>query len=163
MQTHVWIGYFIPANIWQNALRMEIEIRRLSPDVPMPEYKTAGAVAFDVSVIEEGILAPGERRMFRTGLVVKVPESHVLLVAPRSSNAKKGIQLANGVGILDEDYCGPEDELKLFLFNLGSEPYHVEKYERVAQGLFIPIIRGSFIEPAGWRVENNRGGFGTTG
>ena len=142
---------------------MEIAIRRLSPEVPLPEYQTAGAVAFDLAVIEEGVLAPGERKMFRTGLVVKVPAGHVLLLAPRSSNAKKGIQMANGVGIIDEDYCGPEDELRLFLYNIGNEPYQVQKGERIAQGLFVPITKGSFIEPSDWNVENNRGGFGSTG
>lgn len=142
---------------------MEIAFRRLTPDVPLPEYKTPGAAAFDLAVIEDGIIAPGERKLFRTGLVVKVPSGHVLLLMPRSSNAKKGIQLANGVGVIDEDYCGPEDELRLFLFNIGSEPYFLEKGERIAQGLFVPIAKGSFTEPIDWNVEKNRGGFGTTG
>lgn len=142
---------------------MEISFRRLTPDTPLPEYKTPGAVAFDLAVIEEGVLAPGERKMFRTGLVVRVPDGHMLVLVPRSSNAKKGIQMANGVGIIDQDYCGPEDELRLFLYNIGTEPYMIEKYERVAQGIFIPITKGVFIEPQDWNVENNRGGFGTTG
>lgn len=142
---------------------MEIAIRRLHPDTPLPEYKTSGAVAFDLAVIEEGVLAPGERKMFRTGLVVKVPAGHVLLLAARSSNAKKGIQMANSIGVIDEDYCGPEDELRLFLYNISTEPYHIQKGERIAQGFFVPISMGSFIEPREWRVENNRGGFGSTG
>lgn len=144
---------------------MEIAIRRLAPDVPFPEYKTAGAVAFDLAVVEEGVLQPGERRMFRTGLVVKVPEGHVLLLAARSSNAKKGVQMANGVGVIDEDYCGPEDELRLFLYNVGDSPYTIERGERLAQGFFIPITKGVFIEQLDldWAVEKNRGGFGTTG
>ena len=142
---------------------MDIAFRRLTPDTPLPEYKTPGAVAFDLAVIEDGVLAPGERKMFRTGLVVRVPEGHVLVLTPRSSSAKKGIQMANGIGIIDQDYCGPEDELRLFLYNIGSESYTVEKYERLAQGIFIPITRGTFIEPQEWNVENNRGGFGTTG
>jgi dUTP pyrophosphatase len=142
---------------------MEIAIRRLCPDVPLPEYQTPGAVAFDLAVIEEGMLAPGERKMFRTGLVVKVPAGHVLLLAARSSNAKKGIQMANGIGIIDEDYCGPEDELRLFLYNIGTEPYHIQKGERIAQGFFVPITKGFFFEPPDWSAVNNRGGFGTTG
>lgn len=142
---------------------MEIEIRRLGPDVPLPEYKTAGAVAFDIAVLEEGTLAPGERKLFRTGLVVKSPPGYALLLAPRSSNAKKGIQLANSIGVIDEDYCGAEDELRLFLLNVGDQPYIVEKGERLAQGLFVPILKGTFVEPSEWRVEKSRGGFGTTG
>ncbi len=142
---------------------MDIAIRRLHPDVPFPEYKTPGAAAFDLAIFEDGVLAPGERKLFGTGLVVQVPHGHVLLLMPRSSNAKKGILLANSIGVIDEDYCGPEDELRLFLLNIGTEPYRLEKGERIAQGMFVPLTRGSFIEPTLWSVENNRGGFGTTG
>lgn len=141
---------------------MDINIRRLSSNVPLPEYKTSGACAFDIAVIESETLAPNERHLFSTGLVVKVPQDHVLILAPRSSNAKKGIRLANGIGILDEDYCGPNDEIKLVLHNIGSEPYTVEMHERIAQGLFIPITHGTFVEPTEWE-EKDRGGFGTTG
>ncbi len=141
---------------------MEIAIRRLHPDVPLPEYKTSGAVAFDIAVVEGRTVAPNERVMFRTGLVIAIPSDHVLILAPRSSNAKKGIRLANGIGIIDPDYCGPNDELKLMLHNIGDEPYTVEASERIAQGMFIPITRAQFVEPADW-LAVDRGGFGTTG
>lgn len=142
---------------------MQISFRRLSDKTPLPAYHTSGACAFDLAVIEEGVLAPGERKLFRTGLVIRVPEYHVLILAPRSSNAKKGIQLANGIGIIDQDYCGPEDELKLFLYNIGTEPYRITEGERLAQGLFLPVAQATFIEPASWDAQENRGGFGTTG
>ena len=141
---------------------MEIAIRRLSPDVPLPEYKTAGACAFDLAVIEGKTLAPNERGFFATGLVVNVPNDHVLLLFPRSSNGKKGIRLANGTGVIDSDYCGPNDELKLMLHNVGDAPYTVEPGERVAQGMFVPITRARFVEPVDWSTSD-RGGFGTTG
>ncbi len=140
-----------------------ISIRRLSPNVPLPEYKTPGACAFDIAIIEGGTLQPGERKIFRTGLVIQVPENHVLILAARSSNAKKGIQMANGIGIIDRDYCGPTDELHLALYNIGSEIYTMEAGERIAQGMFVPINRGRFVEPETWDSEKNRGGFGTTG
>lgn len=141
---------------------MEIAIRRLHPDVPLPEYKTSGACAFDLAVTEGKALEPNERFMFRTGLVVKVPEDHVLLLIPRSSNAKKGIRLANGIGVIDPDHCGPNDDLKLMLHNVGDAPYTVEAGERIAQGLFVPITRAQFVEPTDWSAVD-RGGFGTTG
>jgi len=141
---------------------MNIEIRRLTPNVPLPEYKTSGACAFDIAVLEGRTLIPNERALFGTGLVVNVPNDHVLMLAPRSSNGKKGIRLANGIGVIDSDYCGPTDELKLMLHNIGSEPYTVESGERIAQGMFIPITRATFIEPDEWSTCD-RGGFGTTG
>jgi len=141
---------------------MEIAIRRLNPDVQLPEYKTSGACAFDLSVIESKTLAPNARELFGTGLVINVPDDHVLLLLPRSSNGKKGIRLANGTGVIDSDYCGPNDELKLMLHNIADAPYTVEAGERIAQGMFIPITRAKFVEPTEWNTTN-RGGFGTTG
>ncbi|MFA5947027.1 MAG: dUTP diphosphatase [Patescibacteria group bacterium] len=140
---------------------MQVIIRRLTPEVPMPEYKTSGACAFDIAVIEEGVLQPNERRPFRTGLVVKVPDGHILLLAPRSSNAKKGVRLANGIGYIDRDYCGPTDELFAYLHNVGNEPYTVQKGERIMQGVIVPCPVVTFIE--GETGNADRGGFGTTG
>ncbi len=142
---------------------MNVKIRRLTPDTPLPEYKTTGACGFDVAVIEGGIILPGERKKFRTGLVVQVPEGYVLLTFPRSSNAKKGLRLANGTGVIDQDYCGPEDEIFIFIHNFSQEPYTVEAGERIAQGVIVPVLRGiTFTESEDMGTEN-RGGFGTTG
>ncbi len=141
---------------------MEIAIRRIHPNTPLPEYKTSGACAFDLAVLDGKTLKPNERFLFSTGLVVNVPNDHVLLLFPRSSNGKKGIRLANGTGVIDSDYCGPNDELKLMLHNIGDEPYAVEPGERIAQGMFVPITRTTFVEPSEWSTTD-RGGFGTTG
>jgi len=141
---------------------MQIKFKRLSPDVPVPEYKTAGAVAFDLSVTEGGTLAPGESRLFPTGLVVEVPVGYALILAPRSSNAKKKVKFANGIGLIDQDYHGPTDQLFLALHNFSSESYTVEKGERIGQGMFVPVLKGEFVEVDNLEAEN-RGGFGTTG
>lgn len=140
---------------------LPVQIKRLDPQVPLPEYKTPGAVAFDIAVCEGGTLAPGERRLFRTGLVIKVPTGYALVMASRSSNAKKGVSLANGIGIIDQDYCGPEDELHIALHNIADVSYEVQPYERLAQGLIVPVLRATFKETD--MDAQNRGGFGTTG
>jgi dUTP pyrophosphatase len=141
---------------------MQIQIKRLYPEVPMPEYKTAGAVAFDIAVPKGGVIQPGETKFFPTGLVIKVPNGYVLLVAPRSSNAKKQIRMGNGIGLIDQDYCGPTDELKLALHNFGTEPYTVEDGERIAQAMIVPILKGEFVETENLGAPD-RGSFGTTG
>lgn len=141
---------------------MIVKFFRMNSDVPIPEFKTAGACAFDIAVIEEATLLPGERKKFRTGLVVCVPKSHVLLLFPRSSNAKKGIRIANSTGVIDQDYCGPADELFAYLHNFGQEPYKVEKGERIMQGVIMPIPTIEFEEVTSLESPN-RGGFGTTG
>ena len=141
---------------------MQISIRRLSADVPMPEYKTPGACAFDIAVMEGVTLPPGGRALLPTGLVIQVPRGHVLILAPRSSNAKKGIRLGNGIGIIDQDYCGPTDQLLAAVHNFGDQPYTIEKGERIMQGMIVPVIRAEFMEQS--EITGvDRGGFGTTG
>ncbi|MFZ2681524.1 MAG: dUTP diphosphatase [Patescibacteria group bacterium] len=141
---------------------MQISFRRLSPDTLVPEYKTPGACAFDVAVIEEVTLEPGERQLLSTGLVVTVPKGYALLLMSRSSNAKKGLRLSNSVGLIDQDYCGPTDELKCSIHNFGQTAYTITKGERLAQALIVPIVMGDFIETHEVKA-GDRGGFGTTG
>ncbi|MDQ5952200.1 MAG: dUTP pyrophosphatase [Patescibacteria group bacterium] len=158
----VWTEQMKVTRLKIKVVNMQISFRRLSPDAVIPEYKTTGACAFDIAVTEEKTLQPGERALLSTGLVVAVPTGHALLLFSRSSNAKKGIRLSNSVGVVDQDYCGPTDELKCALHNFGQEPYTVQKGERVAQGLIVPIARGTFTEAAELNAPD-RGGFGTTG
>lgn len=143
-------------------MNVPVTIKKLDPTVPTPAYETAGAVAFDLAASEEVTLQPQERRLVATGLVVCVPQDHVLILAPRSSNAKKGILFGNGIGIIDQDYCGPDDQLYLALYNIGTEAYTVKKGERIGQGLFVPVSRAEFHEVAELNAPN-RGSFGTTG
>ena len=139
-----------------------VDINRLGPDVPVPEYKTVGAIAFDIAVRETKTIQPRETVFFSTGLVVCTPAGYGLIIASRSSNAKKQIVLANGIGIIDQDYCGPNDELHLSVRNEGPTPYTVEAGERIAQGLFVPVVRATFNEKDGLTAPD-RGGYGTTG
>lgn len=141
---------------------MQISFKRLDPNVPVPEYKTPGAVAFDLTITEAVTLQPGERKICPTGLVICTPPGYALILAPRSSNAKKGVKMANGIGVVDQDYCGPTDQLHLALYNFGQESYTVEKYERIAQGFFVPIVKAELVEVEELQAED-RGGFGSTG
>lgn len=143
-------------------MMLPIQIKRLYDTVPVPEYKTSGAVAFDIAVHEEVVINPGETKILSTGLIMKVPEGHVLIIANRSSNIKKRLMLANNIGIIDQDYCGPKDQIYLGLYNFGSDPYTTQIGERLAQGLLIPIERATFKDVS--EIEQqNRGGFGSTG
>lgn len=142
---------------------MRVSIFRKDPSVPLPEYKTSGSVAFDLSPSEDTIIPPHEIRLLPTGLVICTPPGHMLVVAARSSTPlKKGLMVANGIGIVDQDYCGPEDEIKLSFYNFTDKPVEVKKGERLAQGLFLALDR---IEWEEVKELNNktRGGFGSTG
>jgi dUTP pyrophosphatase len=142
---------------------MRVRIRRLAADVELPAYHSAGAAAFDLAANEDAVVAPGEVRLVGTGLVVQVPEGFFLAVVARSSlPLRKGLIVANGVGVVDSDYCGPDDEVKVQVCNLTSAPVQVRRGDRIAQGLLLPAVRIDWDE-----VEDHgtpsRGGFGATG
>ena len=98
---------------------MTVTITRLSPDVPVPAYGTPGAAAFDLSAAAETVVPPHGIALVPTGLVVRVPPGHFLAILARSSTPlKRGLMVANGVGVVDSDYCGPADEVKIQVFNV---------------------------------------------
>lgn len=142
---------------------MKVRIRRLDPSVPLPAYHSSGAAAFDLTAAEDVTVAPGEVRLISTGLVVEVPTGHCLAIVARSSlPVRKGLIVANGVGIVDSDYCGPDDEVKVVVLNVTSAAVIVQKGERLAQGLVVSVARVEWDEVDEARAPT-RGGFGATG
>jgi len=142
---------------------MNLRIRRLDPDVALPAYHSSGAAAFDLASAEDVVVAPGEVRLVGTGLVVEVPEGHCLAVVARSSlPLRKGLLVANGIGIVDSDYRGPGDEVKVEVINVTREPVRIVRGERIAQGLVLAVARVAW-EEVGQARSPSRGGFGATG
>ncbi|MEY4722843.1 MAG: hypothetical protein RLZZ324_356 [Candidatus Parcubacteria bacterium] len=142
---------------------MELNITRLDPGLPMPAYATAGACAFDVYARETMTVAPRALGFVPTGLVVCVPEGYTLLLASRSSTPKKkGLLTPHGIGIVDQDYCGPGDEMSVQVWNFTEEPVTVERGDRIAQCMLVPIAQCTLVE-APINTEKTRGGFGSTG
>jgi dUTP pyrophosphatase len=140
-----------------------VRIHRLDPAVPLPSYQTAGAAGFDLASSADVTIAPGAIVLIPTGLVVEVPAGHFLGIFARSSTPlKKGLIVANGVGVLDSDYCGPTDEVKIQVMNVTSAPVSVARGDRIAQGIVLPYVRVE-IEDGGGATAPSRGGFGSTG
>jgi dUTP pyrophosphatase len=140
-----------------------VRIHRLDPAVPLPSYQTAGAAGFDLAANAEVTVAPGAIVLIPTGLVVEVPKGHFLGIFARSSTPlKKGLIVANGVGVLDSDYCGPTDELKIQVMNVTERDVTVLKGDRIAQGIVMPYVRVDIEDGAG-ATARSRGGFGSTG
>ena len=141
---------------------MRLSVTRLDPSVPLPVYGSAGAAGFDLAAAEDSEVPPGEIRLIRTGLVFKVPDGHFLAIFARSSTPlKRGLIVANGVGVLDSDYCGPTDELKIQVMNVTSSVVSVQRGDRLAQGIVLAAPRVEFEEGA--TNAPSRGGFGSTG
>ena len=141
---------------------MKVPIRRFDKELPLPEYKTAGAAAMDCYVREGTTIAPGAVEIVPLNMAIQPPRGHFVLMAPRSSMFKRGLKMANDVGIFDEDYCGNNDEYRLVLHNFTKEPVTVEKGDRLAQIIVLPFDRVEWEEVDSLKNEN-RGGLGTTG
>lgn len=142
---------------------MRARIKRLQPDIELPKYHTEESAAFDIAICESAEIAPGEIKKIKTGLIIEAPPRHFLLIASRSSlSLKKGLQLINGIGVIDRDFAGPNDEICLLLRNFTDQPVLLKKGERLAQGIFVQIDQVEWTESDSIR-EVNRGGYGSTG
>ena len=141
-----------------------VRIHRLHPDVPLPRYESAGAAGFDLAASADVVIPPGGLALVPTGLVIEVPAGHFLGVFARSSTpVRRGLMVANGVGVIDEDYCGPTDEVKIPVLNFTQAPVTIARGDRIAQGLFLPVTRVEWQETGDAPRSGSRGGFGATG
>lgn len=145
---------------------IEVKVKRMG-DIyaPLPAYATAAAAGMDLAAnipapVEIG---PGARALIPTGIAIELPGPHlVALVFARSGLAvKHGLNLANGVGVIDADYIG---EIRCAMYNAGDQPYVVHPGDRIAQLVFVPICRAVLtlvdeLTP----TARGAGGFGSTG
>jgi len=131
--------------------------------MPLPTYATAESAGFDLSAAADLTIPPGQIKLVPTGLVIEVPSGYFLGIFARSSTPlKRGLMVANGVGIIDPDYAGPEDEVRIQVLNISASDVTVRRGDRLAQGIVLPAPRVSWDETAALRQET-RGGFGSTG
>ena len=142
---------------------MHVKIKRIDKTLPLPEYQTSGAVAFDIySRIDTNIPAKTVARI-PTNLIIAIPEGYMLSVVTRSSTpVKKGLSCPHGMGVIDQDYCGDTDELLYQVYNFTESEVKIERGERIGQAMFLRVdqMQWEEVETMG---EKNRGGFGTTG
>ncbi len=145
------------------ARRFEVLPEYAPRGVLPPRRQTAGSAGYDLAAAEAALIPPGGVAVVPTGLRVRLPPGEFLAIYARSSLAvRRGLVLANGVGIVDADYAdNPANggHIQLALRNLGAEPVRVEAGERLAQGIFQAFARADGDDAAGDRS----GGFGSTG
>jgi dUTP pyrophosphatase len=142
---------------------MLLKIKRLQSAIGLPEPATSGAAGFDLAAAADLEIPPRSIRLVGTGLVIAVPEGYFLGIFARSSTPlKRGLMVANGVGIIDADYCGPGDEIKIQILNITDAPVQVSRGDRLAQGIVLPCPRVEWQEVDEMTVPP-RGGFGSTG
>jgi dUTP pyrophosphatase len=143
--------------------QVEVLIRRLDPDLPVPSYAHPGDAGADLMAAVDVDLAPGERAVVPTGIALALPDGYVALVHPRSGLAARcGVTIVNAPGTIDAGYRG---EVKVVLANLDpNQPVSLRRGDRIAQLVFQPVERARFVEverlPGSDRGD---GGYGSTG
>jgi dUTP pyrophosphatase len=142
---------------------MKVRIHRLHASADLPRYESEAAAGFDLAASSDLTIPPGEVALVPTGLVIEVPPGMFLGIFARSSTPlKRGLMVANGVGVVDSDYCGPADEVKIAVLNFTRVHVQVTAGDRLAQGILLPVTRVAWEEIAAPEKES-RGGFGSTG
>lgn len=131
--------------------------------VILPKRGTAHSAGYDFTCLEAIDLEPGGQTLAKTGVKAQMEADEVLLIYPRSSLAvKKGLRLTNSVAVIDADYYGnPNNDghIMIPLFNFSSHTVHLDKGERIAQGIFTKYLLTSDDQATGER----KGGYGSTG
>jgi len=147
-------------------MNLNVEIK-LTRGMSAPEYATKGSAAVDLrAALEEGetvTIAPGARALIPTGLSISPKTRDVVaVIAGRSGlGVKKGVSLANGIGVIDSDYRG---EIQVCLINHGDEPFRVVRGDRIAQMMFLPVMAATFLPVVELdATARGEGGFGHTG
>ncbi len=142
---------------------MKVKIKRVDKELPLPKYQTKGAVGCDLYARVTTNVEPGKLAKIPANVIVKTPPGYMFLVASRSSTPfKKGLMMAHGVGIGDQDFWGPEDEYHIPVYNITEEVVTVDRGERIAQGIFVPVTIAEWEEVDEGGSES-RGMYGSTG
>ena len=143
---------------------MKVRIYRRNPDVSIPLYHTKGAVAFDLVAAEDCLVPSGGCNIMPTGLVIEIPKGYGLGILPRSSTGRKtGLMVMNSMGLIDQDFCGLDDEIGVLWYNTKAVDYQIKKGDRLAQAIFVRIDIANFEEINTSKVERkSRGAWGST-
>ena len=143
---------------------MEVKIKKLNEEAILPKYATNKSAGADLSacIEKEIIVKPFSEVTINTGLAIEIPDGFVGLIFPRSGlSTKKGLALANKVGVIDSDYRG---EWLIVLYNQSNQEQVIKPQERIAQFVIVPYYKAEFILTDELSVtKRNAGGFGSTG
>lgn len=143
----------------------KIQLKILDPRAQAPAYATDGSAGLDLRVVADApqVLEPGQTTLLKTGLSIYIANPHLAaVILPRSGlGHKHGIVLGNLVGLIDSDYQG---ELMVSCWNRGQTAFTINSGERIAQLVFVPVVRPEFELVTDFHAtERGTGGFGSTG
>lgn len=154
-----------PQRMATRKIQLKILDERLGREFPLPDYATDGAAGMDLRACLDDTLelAPGETQLIPTGIAIHMedPELAAVLLPRSGLGHKHGIVLGNLVGLIDSDYQG---QVFVSCWNRGRESFTIEPGERIAQMVFVPVVRAAFERVDSFTdSERGAGGFGHTG
>ena len=143
---------------------VKVLIRKLSPEVKLPSYKSSGASGMDLmAFIQSSVtIKPKTSDLIPTGLSIAFSENYEIQIRPRSGlAAKNNISVLNTPGTIDSDYRG---EIKIIIYNHGDSDFVINNEDRIAQMILTPVIKIEFEETNNLpKTIRGEGGFGSTG
>ena len=148
---------------------VNVQLKILNPqigkDIPLPSYSTDGSAGLDLRACIKSkiIIEPNSSDLIPTGLAIHLRDNSLAgLILPRSGlGHKHGIVLGNLVGLIDSDYQG---ELMISCWNRSEDSFTIEKGDRIAQVVVVPIVQAQFIEVDEFaETKRGTGGFGSSG
>ncbi len=146
-------------------VQLKILDSRLGNEFPLPHYATEGAAGMDLRACVDGAtaIAPGATELVPSGLAIHMEDKDLAAVLlPRSGlGHKHGIVLGNLVGLIDSDYQG---QVYVSCWNRSKEAFTIQPGERIAQMVFVPVLRAEFeIVEEFMPSVRGEGGFGSSG
>jgi len=145
-------------------VKVKIQLIEENSDLLLPEYMSEGASGMDLyaAVKEPIIILPKEFGLIPVGIRIALPDGYEAQVRPRSGlAAKHGIGILNSPGTIDSDYRG---EIKVILFNFGTQPFKIERGDRIAQMVIAQVTKAIWVEQDHLEdTQRGSGGFGHTG
>ena len=143
---------------------VKVLIKKLSPEVQLPSYKTSGASGMDLmAFIKSSItIKPKTSSLIPTGLSIAFSENYEVQIRPRSGlAAKNNISVLNTPGTIDSDYRG---EIKVIIYNHGNNDFLINNGDRIAQMILMPVVKMELEETSDLpKTIRGEGGFGSTG
>ncbi len=154
-----------PMQFNNSTIQLKILDARIGTTFPLPRYETQDSAGLDLRACSDSTLtiSPGETILIPTGISIYIGDPNLAaVILPRSGlGHKHGIVLGNLVGLIDADYQGP---LMISCWNRGKDAYTIEPGDRIAQLVFLPIVRTTFeIVDQFSETSRGTGGFGSSG
>lgn len=141
---------------------MKIKIKRFDKTLPLPAYKSKGAVCVDLYTRTETKIDPGQISYIPLNIATEIPNNCWAMVVSRGSTHKLGIMQANSIGVIDVDFCGDNDEYIFPAYNFTKQEIIIEKGTRIAQ-LMVMKFEPIEFEEVDHFDNADRGKLGTTG